>query len=62
MKIVRAYRLGDDGYSVYRIPPMREQKQQMADTFGEVYSFVERCVIKGSIAKPIPRVNQQDDR
>lgn len=61
MKIVRAYRLADDGYTVYRIPSMKQAVQQMHDTWGEVYSMVEKCMLKGGIPKPIERVNVQQE-
>lgn len=62
MKIVRAYRLGDDGYLAYRVPSPGEQKRRMIETFGEVYSLMERTMLKGSIPQPIPRVNEQEAR
>lgn len=61
MKIVRAYRLGDDGYSVYRVPSPKQSVQQMSDTWGEVYSMVEKCVLKGGIPRPIERINVQQE-
>lgn len=61
MKIVRAYRLGDDGYSIYQIPSMKQAVQQMHDTWGEVYSMVERGMVKGGIPKPIPRLETQQE-
>lgn len=59
MKIIRAYRLGDDGYSVYRVPGRKQTVAQMENTWGTVYSLIERRTIEGGIPKPIERLNQQ---
>ena len=59
MKIVRAYRLGDDGYSIYRVPSPKQSVQQMNDTWGTVYSLIECRSIEGGIPKPIERLNPQ---
>jgi len=61
MKIIRAYRLGDDGYSVYRIPSPKQSVQQMNDTWGSVYNLIERRVLEGGIPKPIERLNDQQE-
>lgn len=56
MKIIRAYRLTDDGYSVYSIPSRKQAVSQMEDTWGTVYDFIERRKVEGGIPKPIERV------
>lgn len=61
MKIVRAYRLGDDGYSVYQLPKPRELVSQMKDTWGSVYSMIERRTLEGGIPKPIQRLETQQE-
>lgn len=61
MKIVRAYRLGDDGTSVYQIPTMKQSVQQMKDTWGSVYNMIERRTLEGGIPKPIQRLETQQE-
>lgn len=56
MKIIRSYRLADDGYSVYSIPSRKQAVAQMDDTWGTVYDFIERRKVEGGIPKPIERV------
>lgn len=61
MKIVRAYRLGDDSYSVYQLPKPRDAVAQMRDTWGTVYNMIERRTLEGGIPKPIERLETQQE-
>jgi len=61
MKIVRAFRLGDDGTSTYQLPSMKQSVQQMKDTWGSVYNMIERRTLEGGIPKPIQRLETQQE-
>jgi len=61
MKIIRAYRLGDDGTSTYQLQSMKQSVQPKKDTWGSVYSMIERRTLEGGIPKPIRRLEMKQE-
>ena len=58
MQIVKAYRLGSDTYSTYIIPSKRKAVQQLEQSWGKVYSLIERREIEGGIPEPWQKTEQ----
>ncbi len=62
MKTVKTYRLGSDDYVTYALPGKRAYGARLDETWGTVYSFIERCEIKGCIPEPWPRLSNLEQQ
>ena len=58
MRVVKAYRLGHDDYATYILPSKRKSVQQMEQSWGKVYSLIERREIEGGIPEPWLKAEQ----
>lgn len=58
MKTVKAYRLGHDDYVTYELPSKRSVHRQLEESWGSVYSLVERKTVEGGIPQPWNRIEQ----
>lgn len=56
MKRVKAYRLGDGGYSEYLVPSIKDAVRHSEETWGRQYDPRERKMIEGGLPIVIERV------
>lgn len=52
MRTVKTYRLGTDDYVAYILPNTRDYAARLEQSWGSVYSLIERCEVRGCVPEP----------